>query len=99
MRRPIFALTFGVIVAMSAEAAPLVPMASGIDLGATPAIEQVRDHCGHGWHRTRWRDQWGYWHWGDCVQDGGPHGGWGAGWDYPPAYWRGAPPPWNSGYR
>src|SRR6516225_10046256 len=35
-----------------------------------PPIELVRDDCGHGWHRTGWRDYWGYWHWGDCVPNG-----------------------------
>ena len=55
-------------------------------LGAAPPLELVRDGCGRGWHRTRWRDQWGIWHWGDCVPDEGrPYGGYGAGPYYPPS--------------
>jgi hypothetical protein len=25
-------------------------------------FELVRQGCGYGWHRGRWRDRWGYWH-------------------------------------
>jgi len=47
----------------------------------------VRDGCGRGWHRHHWRDQWGYWHGGDCVPDEGrPYGGWGAGPYNPPPF-------------
>jgi hypothetical protein len=54
----------------------------------------ARDDCGHGWHRTGWRDQWGRWHWGDCVPNGNPHPGWGAHWDYPYPVWRGPSVGW-----
>ena len=73
------------LAAISAHAAPLPPAKSpAVELTAPP-IELVRDDCGHGWHRTGWRDYWGYWHWGDCVPNGNPHPGWGEGRDY----WRG----------
>ena len=35
--------------------------ATPVELGTAPSLELVRDGCGRGWHRTRWRDQWGYW--------------------------------------
>ena len=49
------------LAAVSVQAAPLPPKPSAIELGAAPSLELVRDGCGRGWHRTRWRDQWGYW--------------------------------------
>jgi len=83
--------------AVSVQAAPLLPAkAPAAERGIDPAIELVRDGCGHGWHRHHWRDQWGYWHWGDCVPDGDPYRGWGAGWYYPYPDWRGARP-WGWG--
>jgi len=83
------------LAAVSAQAAPPPPKPSAIELGAAPSIELVRDGCGRGWHRSRWRDQWGYWHGGDCAPDGGPHGGYGAGSYYPPSYWGVPPRPWG----
>jgi hypothetical protein len=54
--------------AVSIQAAPLPPSkATSSELGATPSIELVRDGCGYRYYRTRWQDQWGYWHWGRCV--------------------------------
>jgi hypothetical protein len=85
------------LAAMPARTAPLAPKTLAIDLGASSPIEHVRDHCGRGWHRTRWRDHWGYWHWGDCVLDGGPYGGRGAEVYYPYPDWRGAAP-WGWSY-
>jgi hypothetical protein len=82
-------------VVLSAQAAPLPPKPNAIELGAAPPVELVRDGCGHGWHRTAWRDQWGYWQWGDCVPDEGPYGGRGAGWYYPHPDWRGVLPRWG----
>jgi hypothetical protein len=35
--------------------------ATPVELGTALSLELVRDGCGRGWHRTRWRDQWGYW--------------------------------------
>ena len=64
---------------MSVQAAPLPPKPSAIELGAAPPVELVAGVCGWGWHRTHWQDHWGYWHWGHCVPNWGPHGGWGAG--------------------
>jgi len=98
MRFAIAAFVCGLAVAAaSAQAGPTLTKATPADAGAAPPIELVAQGCGHGWHRTRWRDQWGYWHWGDRVPDGGPYGSWGAGWYYPPSYWRGASPPWSWG--
>jgi len=34
-------------------------------------VELVRDGSGCGWHRARWRDQWGNWQSGDCVPNEG----------------------------
>jgi hypothetical protein len=59
------------LATVSAHAAPLSPAKSpAVELSTAPPIELVRDDCGHGWHRTGWRDYWGYWHWGDCVPNG-----------------------------
>ncbi len=101
MRAVSVAVVSGIaLAAASVLAAPLPPKPSPVELGAAPSVDLVRDGCGRGWHRTRWRDQWGYWRWGDCIPDGGPYGGYGAGSYYPPPVWRGAPAPWGwgSGY-
>jgi hypothetical protein len=101
MRAVILAfISAAALAAVSAQAAPPPPKPSAIELGAAPSLELVRDGCGRGWHRPRWRDQWGYWRWGDCVPDGGPYGGYGAGSYYPPPAWRGPPQPsgWGWGY-
>ncbi len=96
MRAVILAVV-GAALAVSAQAAPSPPKPSAIELGVGPSLELVRDGCGRGWHRHHWRDQWGYWHWGDCVPDeGSPYRGNGAGWYHPPSYWGGPPPrPWG----
>jgi len=86
------------LAAVSAQAAAPPPKPSAIERSASPPLELVRDGCGRGWHRHHWRDQWGYWRWGDCVPDGGPCGGYGAGSYYPPPVWRGAPAPWGWGW-
>jgi hypothetical protein len=59
------------LAAVSAQAAPVPPpaKATGAERGASPAIELVRQGCGWGWHRGRWRGRWGYWHWGGCYQN------------------------------
>jgi mono/diheme cytochrome c family protein len=54
--------------AASSEAAHLLPANTGRDtLGAAPPIEFVAHGCGHGYRRTSWQDEWGYWHWDQCV--------------------------------
>src|SRR5262252_6802443 len=58
MRGLILALAGGLALAASVQAAPLAPNPASIELGAAPSVELVRDNCGRGWHRTRWRDQW-----------------------------------------
>ncbi len=100
MRAVILAIVCGLaLAATSLQAAPVSTKILLGELGVAPSVELVRDGCGRGGHRTRWRDQWGYWHWGDCVPDGGgPYGGSGAGTYYPPPVWRSAPPPWGWGY-
>ena len=89
MRTLILALAIGLAFAASTQAAPVWRNAAGIELGAAPLIELVRDGCGRGWHRSRRRDQWGYWHWGYCIPNGGPHDAWSAGWNHPYSDWRG----------
>jgi hypothetical protein len=104
--RPTFAITAAVILAFvgglalaaSTQAAPLAPTPITLEPCAGPPIELVAEGCGWGWHRRQWQDRWGNWHWGRCVPDGGPYGGWGAGWSYHPhPYWRGASPDWGWG--
>jgi hypothetical protein len=97
MRALILAFVGGIALATSPQGAPLAPKPAAIELGTALPVEPAAQDCGWGWHRTRWRDQWGYWHSGDCVPDGGAHGGWGAGWYYPYAGWRVAPPRWGWG--
>ena len=100
MRALIRALGTGLVLAASAQAAPLSPKPAAIELGAAPPFEFVRDGCGHGWHRTHWRDQWGNWQWGDCVPYGGhPYNGSGAGWYNPYPDCRGVLPRWGWGYQ
>ena len=95
----ILAFILGLAMAASAHAAPLPLKPTAIELGAAPPVVLVRDGCGRGWHRTRWRDQWGNWQWGDCVPEGDrPYDGRGAGWYYSYPDWRGALPRWGWGY-
>jgi hypothetical protein len=99
MRALILAFVVGLALAASAQAAPVAPDPASIELGAAPHVELVRDGCGRGWHRTRWRDQWGYWQWSDCVPNEGGYGyeGRGAGWYYPYPDWRAVLPRWGWG--
>jgi len=98
MRMAIVAFLSGLVLGAAAvQAAPLNPLgATPAELGAAPPIELVRDGCGHGWHRTHWRDQSGDWHWGHCVPNWDPYGGWGVGWHYPHADWRGPYGGWGN---
>ena len=75
-------IAIGLALGTSAQAAPVWHNTARIELGAAPPIELVRDGCGRGWHRSRWRDQSGDWHWGHCIPNGGPHDAWSAGWYY-----------------
>jgi hypothetical protein len=78
---------------VSIEAAPLLPANAGSDtLGTAPPIRLVADGCGYGYWRTRWQDQWGYWHWGRCVSKT-----WGKGAFLPPA--EPAAPDWSDGMK
>ena len=74
MRALILASAVGLAFVASAQAAPLAPNPVSIEFGAAPSVELVRDDCGRGWYRTRWRDQWGNWQWGDCVPNEGGYG-------------------------
>ena len=82
MRGLILAFAGGLALAASAQAAPL-GLNSSIEFGAAAPVEQVRDGCGRGWHRSRWRDEWGYRRWGHCIPNAGPHDAWSAGWSHP----------------
>jgi len=62
MRALIFAFAVSLAFAASAQAAPVWRNTAGIGLGAAAHIELVRDGCGRGWHRDRWRDRSGDWH-------------------------------------
>jgi len=96
MRALILAFSVGLAFPASTQAAPVWHDAGGIELGAAPLIELVRDGCGRGWHRSRWRDQSGYWHWGHCIPNGGPHDAWSAGWNHPYSDWRGPSGGWSN---
>ena len=72
MRALILASAVGLAFAASTQAAPVWRSTAGIELGATRHIELVRDGCGRGWHRDRWRNQSGDWHWGHCIPNGVP---------------------------
>jgi hypothetical protein len=96
MRASILAFVGGLALAASAEAAPLAPNPGSIELVVAPPVEPAAQGCGHGWHRTRWRDHWSYWHWGHCVPYGGPHDGWSAGWNHPYSDWRGPSGGWGN---
>jgi hypothetical protein len=50
------------------QAAPQPPAkAVPTDLIISSPIELTAQGCGYGQRRTRWQDEWGYWHWGRCV--------------------------------
>ena len=83
MRALILALAGGLGLATSAHAAPLTPNHVSTEFGAKPSIELARDGCGRGWHRNRWRDEWGNRRWGHCIPNAGPHDAWSAGWNHP----------------
>jgi hypothetical protein len=99
MRALILASAVSLASAASAQASPVWRNTAGIGLGAAPHIELVRDGCGRGWHRDRWRDQSGDWHWGHCIPNGGPRDAWTAGWSHPYPNWRAEPPRWGWGYQ
>jgi hypothetical protein len=103
MRALILTFVLGLALSASAQAAPLSLKPTSIELGASPPVELVRDGCGRGWHRTRWRDQWGNWQWGDCVPNEGGYGygydGRGTGLYVPFPDLRGVLPRWGWGYQ
>jgi len=92
MRALILAFVLGLALAASAQAAPLAPQPAMIELGEAPPVQPVRDGCGRGWHRDRWRTQSGYWQWGHCIPNGDPQDAWTPSWSHPYRDWH-APPP------
>jgi hypothetical protein len=99
MRALILACVGGLALAASAPAAPFAPNPASIELGVAPPVQPVRDGCGRGWHRNHWRDQWGNWHWDDCIRNGGPDDAWTAGWSHHLQDRRAEPPRWGWGYQ
>ena len=59
MRGLILAFVLGLALAASVQAAPLAPNPAWMELATAPSVELVRDGCGRGWHRTRWREPMG----------------------------------------
>lgn len=64
------ALAFAGLAAISLQAAPIHQKATLVSLGPTPLVELVAQGCGLGWHRGRWQDASGEWHWGHCFPSG-----------------------------
>jgi hypothetical protein len=61
LRARILAVVCGLALpATPLQAAPVPTKPPPGELGAAPSLVLVRDGCGRGWLRTRWRDQWGY---------------------------------------
>lgn len=56
-----------VLAALSLQAAPVPSKAVQASLGLAPLVELVAQGCGLGWHRGRWQDASGEWHWGHCF--------------------------------
>jgi hypothetical protein len=95
MRALIVALVGSIAVTASTHGASFVSKSAELKFGTAPSVELAAQGCGWGSHRARWRDQWGNWHWGDCVPDGGAYRGWDAGSYYPYTGWRVSPPRWG----
>jgi hypothetical protein len=55
------------LTAMTLPAPPAPHKAAQASLGVAPLIELVAQGCGLGWHRGRWQDASGEWHWGHCF--------------------------------
>jgi hypothetical protein len=85
MRASILAVVGG-LVSAAAQAAPLPPNPSAIELEVA-TVELIDHGCGWGWHRVHWQDHWGYWHW-HCVPYGHAHHG-RTNLEHPYADWRG----------
>ena len=96
MRALILALVGGIALTASTQGAPLASK-QALTLGTAPPVELAGKACGWGWHRARWRDQWGYLHWGDCVPDGGAYRGSDVGSYYPYPGWGVTPLRWGRG--
>ena len=67
----VFVLTLAGLMSLAAiagEAAPIpLPDLTLVEPGVSRPLELIAQGCGYGFRRTRWQDQWGYWHWGRCV--------------------------------
>ena len=99
MRALILASVLGLAWVAPAQTVPFGPQPAIIELGDAPPVQPVRDGCGRGWHRDRWRTQSGYWQWGHCIPNGGPHDAWSAGWYYRYPDWQVARPWWGWRYQ
>jgi hypothetical protein len=96
MRVLILALVGGMALTASTQGAPLASKPT-LELGTASPVELAAQARGWASHRARGRDQWGYWHWGDCVPDGGAYRGWDAGSYHPYPGWPLVPPRWGWG--
>ena len=68
VRHPL--LTSAIVVALStfsAQATPLPPSTAVLTELAVLPIVPAANGCGYGYRRTVWYDQWGRWHWGQCI--------------------------------
>ena len=85
MRAFIRAFVGSLVLGANRTSGPLAPNPGSIELSASLPVELVRDGSGCGWHRARWRDQWGNWQSGDCVPNERGYGydSRGAGWYNP----------------
>ena len=85
MRALTLAFVGGIALASWTQAAPFALKPAVIELASAPRVQRVAQDCGWGWHRMRWRDQWGNWQSGDCVPNERGYGydSRGAGWYNP----------------
>jgi hypothetical protein len=68
MRVLVFVIVRGLVLAASAQAAPLAPRQQST-LGGSPPVELVSGGCGWGWHRNYWKERWGNLRQGRCVRN------------------------------
>ena len=62
MRALTLAFVGGIALASWTQATPFALKPAVIELASAPRVQRVAQDCGWGWHRMRWRDQWGNWH-------------------------------------
>ena len=59
----VFAIGLSLAAMTASKAMPVAPL----DQSEQADIIRVAGGCGWGWHRVRWWDRWGRWHWERCV--------------------------------